>query len=85
MHPENGVCWKSCGDGAKEGHRHGRNAVQMRTKNATGLGNVESVADLDKEAKGSSEYESQNVVASRAKEKRELENSEHRQYFQKML
>lgn len=50
----------------------------------TGLGNVESVGNLDKAAKGSSEDENQIAVASRAK-KRELENNEHRQYFQKML
>lgn len=51
----------------------------------TELGNMESVGNLDKAATGSSEDESQIAVASRAKEKRELENSEHRQYFQKML
>lgn len=57
----------------------------MRTENAMGLGNMEPVGDLDKAAKGSSEEESQIRVTSRANAKGELENSEHRKYFQKLL
>lgn len=54
------------------------NAVKIEPRMPTGLGNMESIGDLDKGAKGQGEGDSQIAVASTMNEKRRLGNGEDR-------